>query len=163
MLQETKENNRSIIVALWDAEEKGLLGSTYFVSAVDYLNNITAKINLDMVGRGSSDTLYVLGSDRASSEFHNLIKSVNDETVKFYLIYSLNNPNNSFYNASDHAPFAHKKIPVVFFNDYMLSDLHKPSDDFDKINYEKICKTSLLSYYLALEIANRENKFVIDK
>lgn len=163
MLQETKENNRSIIVALWDAEEKGLLGSTYFVSAVDYLNNITAKINLDMVGRGSSDTLYVLGSDRASSEFHNLIKSVNDETVKFYLNYSLNNPNNSYYNASDHAPFAQKKIPVVFFNDYMLSDLHKPSDDFDKINYEKICKTSLLSYYLALEIANRENKFVIDK
>ncbi|MBN2571762.1 MAG: M28 family peptidase [Ignavibacteriales bacterium] len=163
MLQESKSNKRSIIVALWDGEEKGLLGSTYFVNSVDYLNKITASVNHDMVGRGSSDTLYVLGSDRASTEFHELVNSVNDNTVKFYLNYFLNNPNNNFYNASDHAPFAQKKIPVVFFNDYMLSDLHKPSDDFDKINYEKICKTVQLTYQLALEIANRESKFVIDK
>ena len=40
------------------------------------------------------------------------------------------------YGPSDHSSFYSKQIPVLFFWTGTHNDYHKPSDTFDKINYE---------------------------
>lgn len=152
-----KENNkRSIIAILYTAEEKGLIGSQYFVENFENLDNIVANINLDMVGRGAADSIFCIGSDRVSSEFADLINEANKRSVKFYLDYSLSNTR--LFMQSDHYSYAKQNIPVAFFFDNMSVDLHRPTDDFDKINYDKIYNTTLLVEEIVLMLANRNER-----
>ncbi|MEJ2504970.1 MAG: M28 family peptidase, partial [Ignavibacteriaceae bacterium] len=124
-----------------------------------------ADINLDMVGRGSVDTIYSIGSGKLSSELHDLVERVNSETVNLVLNYKFDAPNdpNKYYYRSDHYNYAKHSIPVVFFYDHMMEDYHKPSDDVEKINFEKIEKISTLVTELAIRIADKDHKLIIDK
>lgn len=45
----------------------------------------------------------------------------------------------------------------------MRADYHKPTDDIDKINFEKILKTAVLSSNIALHVANLDHKLIVDK
>ena len=155
------KNKRSIIFILYTGEEKGLLGSNYFVNNFEKINDVVANINLDMVGRKGIDSIYCIGSDRTSRELDDLLKQVNERTVKFTLDYSLSSGN--YFYQSDHYSYVRKNIPVVFFNDNMLADLHKPTDDYDKINCEKIYKTAELVKELALEIANLDHRLTFNE
>ncbi|MBN1301210.1 MAG: M20/M25/M40 family metallo-hydrolase [Melioribacteraceae bacterium] len=156
LLSAAKLNSRPIIFILFTAEEKGLLGSKYFVDNFEPIDNILVNINVDMTGRESIDSIHVIGSNRVSGEFHEMIKKVNQETVNYYLDYSLSDTR--LFRQSDHYSFAQKNIPVVFFFDNMRIDLHRPSDDVDKINFTKVCKTSHLISNLALEVANLNHR-----
>ena len=161
----SKQNKRSVVVFFHTGEEKGLLGSSYSANHISYINNIVANINIDMVGRESIDSIYCIGSDKLSTELHNIVEDANKETVNFYLDYSFDDPNDPqrLYYRSDHINYARKGIPIVFFYDYMMQDYHKPTDDVDKINFEKILKTVKLVYNIGLEIANLDHRLVVDK
>ena len=161
---ERKENKRTILIAFHTAEEKGSLGSQYLAKDTSITNNMDIHINMDMIGRGSADTIYCLGSDKLSSELYDFVESVNKRGVNIYLDYSLNDPNDPhrFYYRSDHYSYARKKVPSVFFFDYEMQDYHRPTDDADKINYTKILRVARLVYELALSAANRESKFKVD-
>ncbi len=156
----TKKNERSILVVFHSGEEKGLLGSEYFTNNFDNINNIIAHINMDMVGRGSADTIYSVGAGKISSEFQKLVDDVNSQTVNFVFNYKFDDPSDMerIYYRSDHYNYAKHDIPIVFFYDYMMEDYHKPTDDIEKINFEKIKKTSILTYYIALK-ASKVDKF----
>ncbi|MCK4561166.1 MAG: M28 family peptidase [Calditrichia bacterium] len=158
------ENKRSVLVTFHTAEEKGLLGSKYLVRDSTITNNMNAHINMDMIGRGSADSIYCLGSDKLSSELYDLVETVNADGVNIYLDYRLNNPNDPqrLYYRSDHYSYAKKNIPNVFFFDYEMEDYHRVTDDLDKINYSKIQKIARLVYAIALSTANRESKFKLD-
>jgi hypothetical protein len=157
----SKLNERSILVVFHGAEEKGLLGSEYFTNNFDEIDNITAHINMDMVGRGHIDTLYSVGSARLNPEFHKLIEEVNSETVNFIFNYKFDDPSDMqrIYYRSDHYNYAKHGIPIVFFYDYMREDYHKPTDDIDKINFAKIRKTAVLVFNIALRTANLTEGF----
>ncbi len=159
-----RENKRSVLVTFHTAEEKGLLGSKYLVRDSTITNNMNAHINMDMIGRGSADSIYCLGSDKLSSELYDLVETVNADGVNIYLDYRLNNPNDPqrLYYRSDHYSYAKKNIPSVFFFDYEMEDYHRVTDDLDKINYSKIQKIARLVYAIALSAANRESKFKLD-
>jgi hypothetical protein len=161
LLSERKANERPIVFILYTAEEKGLLGSQYFVENCGYTGDIITNINIDMTGRESIDTIHCIGSDRASGEFHEIIKLANAKTVNYFLDYSLSNTR--LFRQSDHYSFASKDIPVVFLFDNMMIDLHKPEDDIDKINFNKICKTAHLAAGIGLEVANLDHKLAADK
>ena len=160
-----QENKRSVLVIFHTGEEKGLLGSEYLTTHAKFMKNIDADINLDMVGRGSVDTIYSIGSGKLSSELHDLVERVNSETVNLVLNYKFDAPNdpNKYYYRSDHYNYAKHSIPVVFFYDHMMEDYHKPSDDVEKINFEKIEKISTLVTELAIRIADKDHKLIIDK
>jgi hypothetical protein len=160
----TQDNKRSILFTFHTAEEKGLLGSKYLVTDTSLTNHMNVHINMDMVGRGSSDSIYCLGSDKLSMELFDLVEEVNREGVNIHLDYRLNDPDDPqrLYYRSDHYNYAKKNIPSVFFFDFEMGDYHKVTDDIDKINFPKIQKIARLVYEIALESANRESKFRLD-
>jgi len=161
---ERRENKRSVLIAFHTAEEEGSLGAEYFVKNSGISNNMNVHINMDMIGRGSADSIYCLGSDRLSSELFECVESVNREGVNIYLDYRLNDRNepHRFYYRSDHYNYAKRNIPCVFFFDYEMKDYHKTTDDADKINFIKIERIARLVYEIALSAANRKSKFKLD-
>jgi hypothetical protein len=162
---ERRENNRSVLIAFHTAEEKGALGSKHLVKDSTITNNMNIHINMDMIGRGSADSIYCLGTDKLSSELFQFVETVNTKGVNITLDYGLNYPNDPrrFYYRSDHYSYAKKNIPSVFFFDYEMEDYHRTTDDVDKINFKKIQNIARLVYEIALSAANRESKFKVDK
>ncbi len=160
-----KQNKRPVLAVFHTGEEKGLLGSEYLTNNSSFIENVVADINIDMVGRGSIDSVFCIGSNKLSTELYNLVKEANAGTVNFVLDYTFDDPNdpNRYYYRSDHYNYARKNIPVVFFYDHMLEDYHQPTDDTEKINFKKLDKMSTLVTALALKIANFKHRLIVDK
>jgi len=165
ILSSNLQNKRSILAVFHTGEEKGLLGSSYSTDNSNFMSGVIADINMDMVGRESIDSIYCIGSDKLSTEFAYLVQEENSKSVDFVLNYKYDDPNdpNKFYYRSDHYNYGRKGIPVVFFFDDMKVDYHRPTDDVEKINFEKIRKTAELSSNIALRVANLDHKLVVDK
>ncbi|MBL7012817.1 MAG: M20/M25/M40 family metallo-hydrolase [Candidatus Marinimicrobia bacterium] len=119
---------RSVIFIAFDAEEKGLLGSKYFIENPTVpKENIVAMLNLDMVGRLDDSTLNV-GAIGTSPFFEPLIDSLaKDIEMSIGKSYS-------GYGPSDHASFYVNDIPVLFFFSGFHHQYHLPEDDWDLIN-----------------------------
>lgn len=160
-----KTNNRPVVFVFFTAEEKGLLGAEYFVNNSEYIDNIVVNINMDMVGRESEDTMYVVGSGKISSELYNIVEQANKETTKFHFDYTYDDEGHPerIYYRSDHWKFAEKGIPIVFLTDMHKTDYHKPTDDPEKINFIKLEKTAQLTTHIALKVANLDHKLTRDK
>ena len=161
---------RSVLFMTVTGEEKGLLGSEYYVKhPVFPLENTVCDINIDMVGRtdkdheGKGDYIYVIGSDKLSSELHTALLDQNKKSP-IDLDFRYNDPNdpNRFYYRSDHYNFAKNKIPVAFFFNGVHDDYHQPTDDVEKIEFDKMEKRARLVFNLTWEIANREKRLVVD-
>ena len=143
------------------AEEKGLLGSKYMAKNLDNLDRMIAHVNLDMIGREATDSIYSIGSDRISKEFGALVEEVNEQGVGMYLDRLFDAPDDPqrLYYRSDHYNFAKENIPVVFFFDDHKEDYHRVTDDAEKINYHKISNIVQLVHDITLETANRDERF----
>jgi Zn-dependent M28 family amino/carboxypeptidase len=163
-----KNNNKPILFCLWDAEEKGLLGSEFFADNYTDRTNIQAYINMDMVGREHPDSIFTFGAKFYSAEFHNIIEQINSQLSTFILDYSFDDVNHSErpYQRSDQWNFAKYKIPFAAFSDKhnakKENDYHKPSDTADKIEYQKVIKVSRLITSIALKLANLEHNLQVD-
>lgn len=164
---------RSIIFLNVTGEEKGLLGSRYYT---DYeplvpLANTVANLNIDMIGRidpkreGDRNYIYLIGSDKLSTELHNISEEVNKEFANVTLDYKYNAENdpNRFYYRSDHYNFAKNNIPVIFYFNGTHEDYHRVGDTPDKINYDLLQNRARLVFHTAWELANREARIVVDK
>ena len=160
-------NKRSILIAFHTGEEKGLLGSQYLTNNLDIIKDkrLISQINIDMVGRENTDSIYSIGSDKLSSEMKKIVEEANNETVKMVLNYKYDDPSdpNRFYYRSDHYNYAKHGIPIVFFFDDMRTDYHKDTDEVDKINFEKMKKIATLVYTVADKIANLDHRLIVDK
>ncbi|MBW8241633.1 M28 family peptidase [Muricauda oceani] len=164
---------RSLVFLHVTGEEKGLLGSRYYtdVDPVFPLENTVADLNIDMIGRidpnysGARNYLYLIGSDKLSTELHNLSEEVNKKYTNIEFDYTYNDENdpNRFYYRSDHYNFAKNNIPIIFYFNGTHADYHRPSDTPDKINYDLLENRTRLIFYTAWEIANRAERLVVDK
>ncbi|MDN4165494.1 M28 family peptidase [Cytophagales bacterium LB-30] len=170
--KEGKGPRRSILFMTVTGEEKGLLGSAYYASnPVFPLSNTVVDLNIDMIGRidpkheQAKEYVYLVGSDRLSSELHTLSEKANATYTKLELDYTYNDeahPERIYYR-SDHWNFAKNNIPIIFYYNGSHADYHKPTDTVEKIDYEMLQKRAQLVFYTAWEIANRENRLVVDK
>ena len=164
---------RSIIFLHVTGEEKGLLGSRYYA---DYqplvpLENTVADLNIDMIGRidpkreGDRNYIYLIGSDKLSTELHNISEEVNKEFLNIELDYKYNAENdpNRFYYRSDHYSFAKNNIPVIFYFNGTHDDYHRISDTPDKIEYDLLENRTRLVFHTAWKVANREERITVDK
>jgi hypothetical protein len=163
---------RSVLVMLVSGEEKGLLGSEYYVkNPIFPLENTVANINIDMVGRidekhkDQPDYIYVIGSDRLSSELHEINEKVNASYLGLELDYTYNEEDdpNRYYYRSDHYNFAERGIPAIFYFNGTHQDYHRSSDTAEKINFDKMEKIAQLAFYTAWELANRAERIKVDK
>ena len=162
---------RSVLCLLMTGEEKGLLGSKYYVTYPIFpLEKTVADVNIDMVGRvdekykDNPNYIYVIGADKLSSEMHQINEDMNKTYTKLTLDYTYNDENdpNRYYYRSDHYNFAEKGIPVIFYFNGTHDDYHQPSDTIDKINFSEMSVRAKLAFYTAWEIANRDERLKID-
>lgn len=164
---------RSVVFLHVTGEEKGLLGSQYYT---DYepifpLAQTVANLNIDMIGRidperdGDRNYIYLIGSDKLSTDLHNLSEAINTKYANLELDYKYNDKNdpNRFYYRSDHYNFAKNNIPIIFYFNGTHGDYHRPTDTADKINYDLLENRARLIFHTAWEVANRNQKVVVDK
>lgn len=164
---------RSILFLHVTGEELGLYGSRYYtdVDPIFPLKNTVANLNIDMIGRidakheNNPNYVYLIGSDKLSTELHNLSEAVNKKHTNIELDYTYNSDSdpNRFYYRSDHYNFAKNNIPVIFYFNGTHADYHRPTDTPDKIEYDLLAKRAQLIFYTAWEIANREDRIKVDK
>jgi len=162
---------RSILFLHVTGEEKGLLGSKYYTNFPIFpLENTVTNLNMDMVGRvdeahtNNPNFIYLIGSDKLSTELHDLSENINTKFTQLDLDYSFNGEDdpNRYYYRSDHYNFAKNNIPIIFYFNGTHDDYHKITDTPDKINYEVLTKRAQLVFYTTWEIANRENRIKVD-
>ena len=163
---------RSILFLNVTGEEKGLVGSKYYTdNPVFPLAQTVANLNIDMIGRigegmeNSGDYVYLIGSDKLSTELHDLSEEVNSKYLNLKLDYTFNDENdpNRFYYRSDHYNFAKNNIPIIFYFNGVHADYHKMTDTPDKIEYDMLAKRAQLVFLTAWEIANRDERVFVDK
>lgn len=163
---------RSILFLHMTGEEHGLLGSSYYSQHPLFpLANTITDINIDMIGRrdefhkDSNNYVYLIGSDYLSSDLYNICEDANKNYVKLSIDYKYNDraDPNRFYYRSDHYNFAKNGIPSVFLFNGVHADYHKATDEVDKIEFDALTKRTQLAFTIAWELANRENRPVVDK
>ncbi|MCY4778126.1 M28 family peptidase [Sphingobacterium sp. UT-1RO-CII-1] len=170
--KESKGPRRSILFIGYAAEEKGLLGSKFYVeNPIFPLENTVTCVNIDMIGRiddkhllGNHNYLHAIGLDKLSSELQLLTEKANAEYTHMELDYTYNDPNEPMrlYYRSDHYNFAEKGIPSAFFFSGLHPHYHTPEDTIEKINFPMMVKREKLIFHLTWEIANRDTKPVVD-
>jgi hypothetical protein len=170
-----KGPKRSILFLAVVGEEKGLLGSDWYSeNPIFPLKNTIANLNIDMIGRtgteyqtkaDSTNYIYVIGSDKLSTELRQISEATNKTYTKLHLDYKFDDPNDTerIYYRSDHYNFAKHGIPIIFYFNGVHEDYHKPSDEIGKINFPLLAKRAQLAYYTAWELANRATRPVVDK
>jgi hypothetical protein len=146
----TGSHPRNIVCIAFSAEEKGLLGSKYFVEnpMID-LKKVNAMLNLDMLGRlQETNTVQISGAGTAKG-IRDLISSLNDTSLLNLTI------TDEGYGPSDHSSFYGKNIPVLFFSTGAHLDYHTPYDTYDKINYGGMVKVTDYIFKIAQSLASQ--------
>ena len=91
-------------------------------------------------------------------------KSIKNTTnIEFDYTFNDDNDPNRFYYRSDHYNFAKNNIPVIFYFNGTHDDYHRPSDTVEKIQYDLLENRSKLVFYTAWELANRDQRIIVDK
>lgn len=176
-LVDARENGvmprRSILFLNVSGEEKGLLGSRYYSDhpAIPIDSTIT-NINVDMIGRidlehekeGVEDYSYIIGGKIISSQLDSLLRAANSRSGNIELsgrYNDLNDPN-QFYRRSDHWNFGRLGVPFVFFFTGVHEDYHRPSDEIEKIRFDKMAKVVKTMYATTVMVANADKAPEVD-
>ncbi len=174
--QKAKEDGngpkRSVVFLLVTGEEVGLVGSRFYTDEEPLfkLQNTVAALNLDMIGRitperkNNPNYIYLIGTDRLSTELHKVSEKANRMYVHLDLDYKYNahDDPNRFYYRSDHYNFAKHNIPSIFYFNGVHEDYHKPTDTADKIEYQLLEKRARLVFHTAWILANSEKRISLD-
>ena len=139
--------SRSILFALWDAEEKGMLGSEHWANHPTVpRSQLKLAVNLDMVGRLRNQRVEVLGT-RSMAGLRSLVSRANQGLgLRLDFVWPLE-PN------GDHHTFFSRQIPVVMFHTGLHDEYHRPSDDADFINTDGLEEVSQLVFSTLAEAA----------
>ena len=142
-----KKSHRRIVFIAFTGEERGLLGSKYYVDHPLFdIKSTVAMLNLDMVGRVRDNELTIYGTGSAD-EFDDWIEDAN-ETAKFELYKVLTG-----YGPSDHQSFYVAGVPVLFFFTGLHNDYHRPSDDTEKLDFGGMARIASMVTDVAERIA----------
>jgi hypothetical protein len=146
---------RSIIFLGVSGEEKGLLGSMHFAQHSPVpTKNIIADINIDMVGRNSPDTVVAIGQDYTS--LGPLVQQVARAHAELKLIVAPDLwPEENLFVRSDHFSFARAGVPAIFFTTGLHPQYHRPSDEVELIDTDKLSRIGRLVFYLGQAVASR--------
>ncbi len=151
-----QQPERTVIFALWDGEEQHLLGSTYFVNNFADIKKVKGYMNLDMIGGSNSiedaEQHFNLNYMAADSIYADWLKSDIEQ-------YSLNltpnfKPSEKGCGSSDQVSFFNAGTSVVWYNTDTHSDYHMPTDECDRINYNKMVEITKAAFLCLWKMAN---------
>lgn len=144
--------SRDIYLVGFTGEESGLLGSSYFVEHASELkaNKAIAMLNMDMIGRMRSNTVFVIGGDTAT-EWKGLVTDACAEAKIHCEV------GGGGYGPSDHTPFYAQGVPVLHFFTGSHHDYHRSSDDTDLVNASGGAQVAQVVAALAEGLATRNS------
>lgn len=153
-----RQPERNVIFAFWDGEEKGLLGSKYFVQTCPFVSQIKGYLNFDMIGRNNKPLQpkqVVYFYTEAHPAFGRWLK----EDIKKYGIQLEPDyrPWDNPIGGSDNGPFAKVGIPIIWYHTDGHPDYHLPSDHADQLNWEKVVEISKTSFLNVWNLANEKD------
>ncbi|HSH76120.1 MAG TPA: M28 family peptidase, partial [Longimicrobiales bacterium] len=180
--EDGRRPRRSVIFALWDAEERGLLGAWYYTLRPLFpLPRTAANLNLDMIGRheevpvdgggrfrglevqsaeSNANAVNLLGYSR-TPELAAMVQAANEpQGLTLRLRYDNNESN--LLRRSDHWPFLQNDVPAVWFHTGLHPDYHTPDDDPERIEYEKMTRIVRLVYQTSWDLANADGRPAIE-
>jgi Zn-dependent M28 family amino/carboxypeptidase len=157
---------RSVVFVWNTAEEKGLIGSYYFVQHCPVpVERISANLNLDMISRNDTNRIYLIGSNKLSSELDASIQAMNKKPGPgLDLEYTYEDPAHPdrFFFRSDQYPYIRYGIPGVWFFCGTTDDYHQEGDVAAKADYAKMEKVSELIFLVAMDVANKPALLKLD-
>lgn len=141
---------RSILLALWDGEEAGLLGSRNWIAHPTFPpQNVKIELNMDMIGRLRQQRVEIYGT-RTAPGLRRLISEA-DTGPNLLLDFRW-----EVKPDSDHYPFIDHGVPALLFCTGLHADYHRPSDTADKINAEGMRTVTQLAMRTLLALANAD-------
>jgi hypothetical protein len=139
---------RSLVFVAFTAEEMGLLGSDHFVGNSPFpLEQVTAMVNFDMVGRLNEGRMQVFGTESAE-EFPALLDSLEAGSSL-----TLSHVGDG-YGPSDQTSFYARKIPVLHLFTGTHSEYHRPEDDWELINAAGLAQVGEFAVALVGELGD---------
>ncbi len=133
------EPRRSVVLAFWDSEEDGLVGSSFYLSnpLVPFPATV-AYVNFDIQGSnllpGLRNTSFAVGSESGGSRFEDIVRSaIGDQALDTAM---LSAPFGQ--GRSDHANFLLAHVPSVFFTDATGPCYHTVDDEFGVVDFDKL-------------------------
>lgn len=152
-----EQPERTVIFAFWDGEEKGLLGSEYFMLNYPHINKIKGYLNYDMIGRNSNeavpaqfDYFYTEANKAFGDWLKNDIKKYNLDLIPVY------HPWDKPVGGSDNSSFAKRDIPIIWYHTNGHPDYHMPSDHVEKLNWNKLVDITKASFLNMWNLANEK-------
>ncbi len=171
-----KRPARSLIFFWATGEEEGLHGSSYYAENPFWpLDKTVAAINFDMIGRSRRETdkgasangrFDITGTDTIkviSGDDCRRLVSMAGESCKESGIHMIDEGKGDHFSGSDHYPFFRKGIPVLFFFTGLHTDYHKPSDDFEYIDFDKLIKVSKAGFLTGYKVAAAAERLEKDR
>ena len=152
---------RSALFVYQGAEERGLIGSTYFSAHPTVPQSaIVAVLNAEMMGRNVADSAALLGSTPPHMNSSDLVKTAlaaNQAGPKFKLDTEWDKPTHpeGWYFRSDHLPYARLGIPSIMYTSLLHVDYHTPRDEPARIDYAKLTRMTNWMYLTGWAVANR--------
>lgn len=148
---------RNVIIAFWDGEEKGLLGSKHFVQSCDFIGSVKGYLNFDMIGRNNKPDYprhVVYFYTAAHPAFGRWLK---DDIARYGFALE---PDYRAWDrpvgGSDNASFAVRDIPVIWYHTDGHPDYHQPGDHADRLNWEKVVDITKASFLNVWNLANEK-------
>lgn len=170
-----KKPERSIVFAWMNAEELGLVGSKYYAkNPVFPLEKTLLDINLDMVGRSKlpSDTGKIFGTELSvtgpreleyySKHENSTLDRMAEESAAAAGIKLIDKGNDLEWGSSDHMSFREKGVVAVMFHSGIHADLHEPSDDIEKIDFDKMERSAKMCFLLGYKVADSKAGFLLE-
>ena len=145
-----KAPRRTVVFALWDGEERGLLGSRHWLSQPTFpLKNLCIAVNIDMIGRLREKKVDIAGT-RSSWGLRKLVsQQMGDQDLVLDFNWELK-------SNSDHWPFYERGFPILMLHTGLHDDYHRPSDDPEKLNREGMQEVSRFLFRLTLALADAD-------
>jgi Zn-dependent M28 family amino/carboxypeptidase len=165
--------SRTVVFALWNGEEKGELGASYYVAHPQPARRIVANINLDMIGRDedipdpndpryrgfartrasdNTNVVHLLGYSYAP-DLAREVELAND-SIHLIVKQDYDRESQNLVKRSDNWPFLEHGIPAVFLTTGLHPDYHTPDDDTDRLDFvklERIARLAARLVWLAAE------------
>jgi len=155
----------TLLFCAWDGEEKGLLGSKYFVNTwpsdlivpecgASLKESVVCYMNFDMVGRTITpeNPGVTFAWNNNYPYLLDICKKAQESISKPFQVL-LDERRGDGKGGSDYAPFSAQDIPfIAWMEDFMHEDYHKPTDTPDKLHWEKLRKTTLLAYLILFDL-----------
>ena len=150
MTQFAGRSRRTVLFALWDGEEQGLLGSKHWIARPTLpLERVAIVLNLDMIGRLRNSRVEVLGT-RSGYGLRRLVSRQNVEgELRLDFTWELK-------SNSDHHPFYQRGIPILMPHTGLHEDYHRPTDDAHGVSAAGMQSVSRLLFRIVNELANAQ-------